>query len=90
MPSPPIKVKREMEEMEEWKRLVKYLAICLATLFLCVVVMSILGSKTGSLHFISLTGGWTGRLWEFLWSGLTAGTFFILGGFCFKFLVNRK
>lgn len=72
--------------MTEWKKLVKYLSVVLAILFIGMIAMSILGAENYSLHLISLKAGWAGWLWDFLWMVLGCGIFFILGGFYFKFI----
>lgn len=75
--------------MNEWEKLVKYLSIILAVIFVTMMAMSALGAENYSLHLISLKTGWTSFLWDCLWSGLIAGTFFILGGFYYKFVMGE-
>ena len=74
--------------MIEWKKLVKYLSMALVIILIGIITMSILGAENYSLHLITLKSGWAGRLWDFLWMGLVSGTFFVLGGFYYKFLIE--
>lgn len=70
----------------EQKKVGMWVVIFTGALFIGVIVMSILGAEHASFHVISLTEGWTGRLWDALWVGVASGLCFIMGAVFSKLL----